>query len=264
MKIKEIILQKRKELQDEINSGTHPDIAQIKIGISPNYDALSLIHKAGVRPVHIFEAGTSNPEVVQCRDEILRQITESALCEAFPVADFEKPVRFSLLDVRPEVCMSLDAAWGMFDWIRIYACAIHDGSVASVNFAGHSTFVGENNSPCLANNAEHKIYGRQEIQTFKFSEVDDGTIDVLLIDLEGNEWFVLNSMHSTPFMIQLETHILNPRLPEKEYINPHIDEISEWMNKNDYVLHALTDSDSIFIHKQFEEFLKGKGINSRL
>ena len=264
MNIREIILEKRKKLRSELSLGTHPDIASVKIGILPGYTALSLIHKAGVRANHIFEAGTSNAEVTQCRDEILRQVSISAAQEIFPKLEHSTPVRFSLLDVRQEVCASLHLAWGSFDWVNIYACAIYDGSVANVNLAGHSTFIGNDASPCIVNGSSHKIYGMQEIATVRFSQIDDGTIDILLADLEGNEWFVLKDMRSSPFIIQLETHNLNARIPEKNYINPHIDKISAWMDRNDYSLHALTDGDSIFVHKNFEEFLKGKGINSKL
>src|SRR5690606_16182488 len=72
--------------------------------------------------------------------------------------------------------------------------------------------------------------------------VDDGSIDLLSIDVEGSEWFVLQSLRSRPGVITLETH-------GARYRNPYITEIREWMRSNGYRLLYRTSSDSTYVRE---------------
>ncbi len=45
-----------------------------------------------------------------------------------------------------------------------------------------------------------------KVKAVTFDEIDDGTIDLLSIDIEGGEWFVIKHMKSKPKVISIETH----------------------------------------------------------
>lgn len=74
----------------------------------------------------------------------------------------------------------------------------------------------------------------------KFNEIDDGTIELLSVDIEGCEWYVLKHLKSRPKIISLETH-------GKSYTNPYIGEILSWIKENDYKVWYKDKSDTVFI-----------------
>jgi hypothetical protein len=57
-----------------------------------------------------------------------------------------------------------------------------------------------------------------------FDRLDDGSIDLISIDTEGSEWFVLKYITSRPDVISIETH-------GAAYTNPYLDEIQRWMRE---------------------------------
>ena len=73
-----------------------------------------------------------------------------------------------------------------------------------------------------------------------FSEIDDGTIDLISIDTEGSEWFVIKNMKSRPTVISIETH-------GGMYVNPYLGDLLNWMLENDYILWYKDGSDSVFV-----------------
>ncbi|MBO0929960.1 FkbM family methyltransferase [Fibrella aquatilis] len=78
----------------------------------------------------------------------------------------------------------------------------------------------------------------------RFSEIDTGEFDLLSIDIEGSEWYVLKYMVSRPNVISVETH-------GKFYVNPFINEIKAWMLKNNYIIWYKDRSDSVYVKKEF-------------
>lgn len=127
--------------------------------------------------------------------------------------------------------------------VQIVEAAVYDysGSV-SLYRREASTFIGEvTSSPALINdNYILSDEDRFEARSILFSEIDNGKLDLISIDIEGAEWFVLKYMRSKPKVISIETH-------GKYYVNPNIDKISEWMEKNGYKIWYLEKSDTIFI-----------------
>lgn len=107
-----------------------------------------------------------------------------------------------------------------------------------------STFVSElKGSPAIANDG----YVVEEENSFEveckiFSDIDDGSIDLLSIDIEGSEWYVLKYLKSMPKVISIETH-------GKFYTNPFMREIDQWVMTNKYELWYKDGSDSVFIKK---------------
>lgn len=78
-----------------------------------------------------------------------------------------------------------------------------------------------------------------EAEGHKFSEFDKGDIDLLSIDIEGCELFVLQEMRSRPLIIRVE-------MLWKSYKNPFYDHILYWMKKNNYILFTKIQADYVF------------------
>ncbi len=74
-----------------------------------------------------------------------------------------------------------------------------------------------------------------------FSQIDDGTLDILSVDSEGAEWYVIEKMVSRPKIISVETH-------GRRYKNPFAKEINAWMHTNNYKVWYKDKSDTIYIN----------------
>lgn len=129
--------------------------------------------------------------------------------------------------------------------IEIFPVAVWDyNGTIQLSKAAASTFVTKlESSPAIIND---KYIIRDE-DTFEvpcmiFSEIDDGTIDLLSIDIEGSEWYVLKYLKSRPAVISVETH-------GKYYTNPFIGEIKHWMANENYILWYIDASDTVFVQK---------------
>jgi FkbM family methyltransferase len=109
---------------------------------------------------------------------------------------------------------------------------------------GASTFVTElSKSPALIND-NYKIEDKKNIDVAckLFSEIDPEDIDLISIDTEGSEWYVLLTMISRPKVISIETH-------GKYYLNPFLVEIKQWMRLNNYAIWFKDGSDSVYARK---------------
>jgi len=80
------------------------------------------------------------------------------------------------------------------------------------------------------------------VESLLFSDIDDGSIDVLSIDIEGAEWFVIKHMVSRPTVLSVETH-------GNMYDNPFHREILSWMDTNGYEILYYDNSDTAFVRR---------------
>lgn len=104
-----------------------------------------------------------------------------------------------------------------------------------------SSFISGINSPSKVNDGyKENITDSIMLQAITFDKIDTGDIDLILIDIEGAEWFVLKNMISRPKIISVETH-------GGKYINPYIKEIEAWMKNNNYKQEAIYATDTVFI-----------------
>jgi len=95
-------------------------------------------------------------------------------------------------------------------------------------------------SPALDNdNYTIKNQDTFKVECKVFNDVDPGNIELLSIDTEGCEWYVMKNLVSRPKVICLETH-------GRFYINPFIKEIRQWMKINEYSAWYKTKSDTIY------------------
>jgi hypothetical protein len=69
---------------------------------------------------------------------------------------------------------------------------------------------------------------------------DRGDIDLLAIDTEGSEWPVISGLVSRPWLICVE-------MGWQHYVNPHADEIRQWMAWQGYRLAETDGQDEVYV-----------------
>jgi len=165
------------------------------------------------------------------------------LPETSNIIDFIKSgTRATLVEADPVTVEKIKAYFNGNN-ITLYPYAVWDrNGTIRLSKAQASTFVTElKSSPAIKNDN----YQVREEDTFEvpckvFSEMDDGTIDLLSIDIEGGEWYVLKHLLSRPKILSVETH-------GKYYTNPFIKEIRQWMSENNYRIWYKDGSDTVFV-----------------
>lgn len=81
-----------------------------------------------------------------------------------------------------------------------------------------------------------------EVAALRMSDIDPGNLDILAIDTEGAEWFVLQTLLSRPRILVIETHAPNPA-----YQHPYRAEIESWCRQEGYTLAATEAADSLYV-----------------
>lgn len=154
-------------------------------------------------------------------------------------------IRGTLVEANPEMVEKIHRYFAGRANVRIYPYAMwdSDGEITLAH-AKSSTFVAAlGSSPALKNDnytiAENNSF---TVQCRTFSRIDDGTIDLLSIDIEGADWYVLKHLVSRPKVISVETH-------GKYYVNPFLDSITSWMEREGYVAWYKDGSDTIYVRK---------------
>jgi len=151
-------------------------------------------------------------------------------------------IRTTLVEADPETVEKIKTYFSGYN-IEVVPVAVWDTSgVIKLSKAAASTFVTQlDASPAIINDK----YQVKEENTFEvpckvFSEIDDGTIDLLSVDIEGGEWYVIKHLKSRPKVISIETH-------GKYYVNPFIKEIEAWLVKENYITWYKDRSDTIYV-----------------
>ena len=183
------------------------------------------LQKKGFKAAHAAEVGVWHPETSNIYDYI------------------KLGVRCTLVEPDPQSIERIRTHFSKQKNITLYPVALYDFSgKIELSQRAASTFVSVlTASPALINdgyqvNADDLF----EAEVTTFDKIDDGTIDLLSIDIEGSEWFVIKHMLSRPAVISLETH-------GAIYVNPHLNQIQEWMKRNGYALWYKDNSDTIFV-----------------
>lgn len=165
--------------------------------------------------------------------------------ETSNVIDFIKAgVRATLVEADPDTVAQIRSYFTGGN-VTVHPVAVWD-SDGTLKFskAASSTFATElPNSPALEND-RYQISDDNtfEVPCVRFSRIDDGTIDLLSIDIEGGEWYAIKHLRSDVKVLSIETH-------GKYYTNPFINEIRNWIETHDYVLWYEDPSDSVFIKR---------------
>lgn len=94
--------------------------------------------------------------------------------------------------------------------------------------AGKGVLLDNNGSSYLdgtwAPTMDRSPLSRIEVEVVEFLGVDDGQIDVLNLDCEGQEWAVISQMRSRPKLLVVEVW----------GGHPHKEEIFAWLKENEY------------------------------
>lgn len=196
-----------------------------------------------MRVSHVCEIGVFSPE----RSNVLDFITKER-------------TRATLVEPDPERIVAIKKFFAAYPAIQLFPYAIYDYTgTLELAQRGESTFATALPfSPAVVNDS----YQVRKEDTFsvackRFDEIDDGTIDLLHIDTEGCEWFVLKYLKSRPGIISLETH-------GKSYSNPFLPEISDWMAENNYKRWYISKSDSVYYKQGIFEVTGWEMIKLRL
>ncbi|MCK4863958.1 MAG: FkbM family methyltransferase [Gammaproteobacteria bacterium] len=152
-------------------------------------------------------------------------------------------IRSTFIEPDPNSIEAINKYFKDMDNVNIHPVAIFDkaGSVELVQRKASTYLKILDSSPAIINDE----YTLDDEDTFTvdavtFNQIDDGSIDLLSIDIEGGEWFVIKHMVSRPLVLSIETH-------GAMYINPYIDEIKKWMSKNGYIVWYMDSSDTVYI-----------------
>ena len=127
--------------------------------------------------------------------------------------------------------------------LKEFACADFEGSI-DLYKAGSSSFISSStSSPAIINDSYHKEDSPTvKVKAKKFSSEDPGNIDLISIDIEGSEWFVIKNMISRPNVVSIETH-------GALYVNPFKNEINNWMNAEGYKIWYKDNSDTVYVKR---------------
>jgi FkbM family methyltransferase len=181
--------------------------------------------KKGFTPAHVAEVGVWHPDTSNIYQYI------------------QAGIKTTLIEPDPESIKLIKAEFANKANVLLHEVALCDfnGQVELCKRQS-STFVSTlSSSPALVNdNCDLQTSDKFSVEARIFSEIDDGSIDLISIDTEGSEWFVIKNMKSRPNIISIETH-------GGMYTNPYLHELLNWMQKNNYRLWYKDKSDSVFV-----------------
>lgn len=128
--------------------------------------------------------------------------------------------------------------------ISVVHAAIADKTGETVLFeVNASSYIGGIDSPARVNDGfKENADDARVVPAMTIDEIDDGTIDVLLADCEGSEWFCLKHLKSRPRLIIFE-------LSGQGYVNPYAKEILDWMTREGYDVGGHGETDSWFVRR---------------
>lgn len=185
------------------------------------------VEAKGFKPQHVAEVGVWHPNT----------------SNIYPF--IKKGVLTTLVEPDPESIKLIKEEFVSDKNVKLYELALCDfnGEVELCKRESSTFITNLPNSPALTNddcNIEQteKFIAKASL----FGEIDDGTIDLISIDTEGSEWYVIKNMKSKPKVISIETH-------GGMYVNPYLKELLNWMDEHNYALWYKDKSDSVFVLK---------------
>ena len=197
------------------------------MNVTPGKRIFRELERRGIRPSHVMEVGVYFPETSNVYDWI------------------EAGVRATLVEPDPASIARIRERFAGHANVELHPVAIVEepGPVRLVQ-RNASTFLSTvASSPALVNDG----YRLDEADTFEVlgvrcDAVDDGTVDVLSVDVEGSEWGVIQGLRSRPAVISVETH-------GAAYVNPHWSDIHAWMEREGYAVWYRDRTDTVFARR---------------
>ena len=179
----------------------------------------------GYRPEHVVEVGVWMPEMSNIFDYI------------------EAGIRTTLVEPDHASIERIRERFGDYGNVTLHEVAAYDfDGELELSQRDASTFVSElEASPAIVNDGyEVADEDKFTVRCTTFDTLDDGSIDLISVDTEGSEWYVIKYMTSRPDVVSIETH-------GAAYVNPNIDHIEKWMADNDYVAWFKDKSDTVYV-----------------
>jgi len=177
---------------------------------------------------HVCEVGVWLPEMSNILDFIIKD-----------------RLRTTLVEPDPKSIAAIRSYFKEYPNVELqpYAAFDHHGTLELVQ-RDASTFVSTlPYSPAQVND-RYKV--RQEdrftVECRRFDQLDDATIDLLSVDTEGSEWYVIHYLKSRPLVISVEMH-------GKSYLNPYYTEIADWMAREGYDKWYMDKTDIVYYKK---------------
>lgn len=131
--------------------------------------------------------------------------------------------------------------------VKVHPFAISDKNGEEELFVnGDNSVLCNTSSP--AGEKQQKNLPKIKVITKTIDMFDNGDIDLLLIDTEGEEYSVLKFLKSRPNFIIIETHNYAGN-GVFHYVHKYINEIKNWFETNNYKLVFTDFSDSFYILK---------------
>lgn len=272
--LRDILSSKKEKIRSELLLGASTEEAYSAAQVNNSFNIFGFLHSVGLSDVGlVVEVGSSYAHLSQFRDEILRvsrwveRTSRDPACKAASTQAGWRPTNFALIDVREEACFSLQYAFGHFPNVEVYNIGISDiNETKTMVWKEGSTYEKGTESPHVQNfsNTESTDITWQ-VNCVTFDKLDQGNIGVLAADVEGNEYHIIKAMKSRPIIIGLELATLectdiSTTKNKNCYINPFIDEISQWMNENHYMPLNFSQGDVTFIRIDYYNELKKRGI----
>ncbi|MEM9671170.1 MAG: FkbM family methyltransferase [Cyclobacteriaceae bacterium] len=180
----------------------------------------------GINPVHVAEVGVYIPEESNVLDFI------------------RNGIKTTLVEAHPTYVQMSQNFFKNDNNVSIHPVAVYDeeGEITLMHRDASTFLETIDHSPSIVNDYYQPEEGdRITVKCTKFSTIDDGTIDLLSVDIEGAEWYAIKHLVSRPMVISIETH-------GKRYKNPFINEIRAWMNTNNYTAWYRDKSDTVYVH----------------
>ena len=85
-----------------------------------------------------------------------------------------------------------------FDNVTVYNVGIsNENKIGEIYLADNCSFIKGVDSPCSMQEGtkqEYESWDRSPVELYTIDKYDTGNIDLLLIDTEGSEWFVLEKL----------------------------------------------------------------------
>lgn len=139
--------------------------------------------------------------------------------------------RMTLIEPQPEPFKTLVKEYGHLDTVRFFNVAIGWAHGTSLlmrdNGPNGSAYIAGINAPRVQHRRDPNFTSGIEVPRVPWEVVDDGTIDLLHLDMEGMEWTVLQQLISKPKMISVEW-------TAPDYVQPNAKEIEQWMDEGGY------------------------------
>ena len=177
---------------------------------------------------HVCEVGVWLPEMSNILDFIIKD-----------------KVRTTLVEPDPKSIAAIHSYFRDYPNVTLlpYAAYDHHGVLELVQ-RNASTFVSTlPYSPAQVNDNYHiQQEDRFSVECRRFDELDDASIDLLSVDTEGSEWYVIRYLKSRPLVISVEMH-------GKSYLNPFYTEIADWMAREGYDKWYMDKTDIVYYKK---------------